>query len=304
MDHEIIREGSDTLRQQMNRWVAQFAPLVMDEKTLTPDEARRKVDLVRRLREESDQLQVAKSTVTSLDDAELLNTFQLAVRQLPQLEADLRRHLNLLAPGDPEPRPCLTTLQDRLQEKAARQEMGLSNLEADQPVEAKTAEPSVATAAGIGIFALGWNGFTLFHATMMLGGMIKSFGFLANLMGLFYLPFLAVGVLMIAGVVFSLCSETIRLDGHQLTVTYRWGRLTYLRKHQIDVNQLVKQSEVLDSDTERMKKQDQIEFTDVKGKPIRLARGLSQSARESLIQELNAHILCTRNQQVGTALAS
>ena len=104
-------------------------------------------------------------------------------------------------------------------------------------MEESTAEPSAAAALGLGIFALGWNGFTLFHATMMLGGMLKSFGFLALLMGLFYLPFFAVGLLMVAGVIFSLCRESIRLDGNQLTITYRWGQITYRRKHEIDIHQ-------------------------------------------------------------------
>jgi hypothetical protein len=53
-----------------------------------------------------------------------------------------------------------------------------------------------------------------------------------------------------------------------------------------------------------MQKQDQIEFTDIRGKPVRLARGLSQSAREGLIKNINAHLLSTRHQTESNALAS
>lgn len=304
MELHNLTEGENALRQDMNRWVAQFAPLVMENAGLVPEEITERIELIQKLRAKADRLMIAKSSLSQPDDAELLNTFQLAVRQLPQMESDLRRQLHLVAPGDPESRPCLTALQDRLQENAARQEVGLNSLDHLDPIEANTAEPSASAALGLGIFALGWNGFTIFHATMMLGSMLKSFGFLALLMGLFYLPFFAVGLLMIAGVVFSLCRESIRLEGNKLTVTYRWGPFTYLRKHEIDIDQLVKQSEVLDSDTNKMRKQDQIQFTDIKGKPVRLARGLSESARTKLIKKLNAHLLSARHHAESTALAS
>lgn len=304
MELHNLTGGESALRQEMNRWVAQFAPLVMENPGLVPEEITERVELIQKLRADADRLMIAKSSLSQPDDAELLNTFQLAVRQLPQMESDLRRQLHVVAPGDPESRPCLTALQDRLQENAARQEIGLNSLESLEPIEAETAEPSAAAALGLGIFALGWNGFTVFHATMMLGGMFKSFGFLALLMGLFYLPFFAIGLLMVAGVVFSLCRESIRLDRSALTVTYRWGQITYRRNHEIDIDQLVKLAEVMDSDTNKLQKPDQIEFTDIKGKPVRLARGLSQSARAKLIKKLNAHLLTARHHAESAALAS
>lgn len=304
MELQTPNEGTASLRQSMNRWVAQFAPLVMENRTLTAEDIRLQLAIIRRLKDESERLAVMKSTLTDAEDAELLNTFQLAIRQLPQMETDLRHRLNFMAPGDPESRPCLTMVQDRLQEQAARQEIGLTSLDSLQPVEAKTADPSAAAAVGIGVIALGWNGFTLFHATIMLGGMLKSFGFLAILMGLFYLPFFAVGLLMVAGVAYALCTETIRLEGNQLTITYQLARLTYRRKHKIDMNQLVKHAEIMDSDSNKMRKQDQIEFTDTNGKPVRLARGLSQSAKESLMHELNTHILSSRHHTERAALSA
>ncbi|MEZ5163488.1 MAG: hypothetical protein R2688_07000 [Fimbriimonadaceae bacterium] len=99
-----------------------------------------------------------------------------------------------------------------------------------------TSPPNIGAAMGMLIFALGWNGFTTFHATLMIGGMYKAFGVAAFALLLFYAIFFSVGFAIFWGAFLAGAEESIELEGDQLTIKRKLLRFTHRKKHTLDLD--------------------------------------------------------------------
>ncbi|HRF60444.1 MAG TPA: hypothetical protein PLH94_11110 [Fimbriimonadaceae bacterium] len=229
-----VHDAFEELRDQANAWLARFAPLVMSPSAgLTESEVRKRLESVERLKSEAGSLRPRLGSLR-LEDADLANTVEQALRQLDSVEEELRRTLGKLVPGDPAGLVDLDALQDRLAEREARQELGLhAGTQPPEILEMKTSSGNWAGALSMGIFGLGWTAFTTFHATLMIIGMSKAFGWGALALLLFYSIFYLVGFGMLAGAFSMASTESIRLEGRHLTITRSLGPFRRTRVYEL-----------------------------------------------------------------------
>lgn len=215
-------EAVEHSRRAAQAWVARFAPLVMDDAPLNAQALRSRLAIVESLRQDEAELDGAMQALSGLEDADLVETVRQARGQLGGLEQELRRRLAQAAPGDPAGVVDLDALQERLDDREARLGLGLPpNTPAILRTETSPSNP--AAALGIGVFGFGWTSFTAFHATMMIGGMSRAFGWGALALLPFYGIFFLVGFGMLAAAYGAACRESIELNGHDLTVIRKLG---------------------------------------------------------------------------------
>lgn len=224
-------------------------------------------------------------------DGELVETFHQAFGQLDSLENDLRVRLGRLAPGDPQSLADLDALQDRLAEREARQEMGVATEEEVPSVlELTTGEPSWGAALGIGTFGFAWTSFTTFHCVMMIGGMVKSFGWGALALLGFYSIFFLVGFAMLYGAFLALCRETVRLEGGRLTVHRRRGRIDLKKTYTLMPGERAVIGPTASTKNNESGSTVGVLFTDEKGKEVAVGTSLSRALREKVLAKINAYL--------------
>ncbi len=86
-----------------------------------------------------------------------------------------------------------------------------------------------AAAASMGVFGLGWIGFTFLHAVLMFGSS-RGIGWSAlGLVGT-YCVFLSVGIAILCGAFVTACREVVVMEGHSLTVLRILGPIMIRRK--------------------------------------------------------------------------
>jgi hypothetical protein len=162
-------------------------------------------------------------------DLTLLQTVRDALGELDGLESELRRRLAALAPGDPEGEVDLEAMRAKLAEAAARREVasvagplvGTQSAAVGEPLVLQVSDPDWGAALMMGIFSLGWNAFTTFHAFMMIGGMFRALGIGALALLLFYSIFWFVGGTMAWSAIQSAANEKLSLNGWEMTL-HRW----------------------------------------------------------------------------------
>lgn len=287
------------VRDELNAWVARFAPLVMAHEVLTEGEVRERIHVVGQLRRDAVTLDewMASNPVWQTDT--LAATFAQARRQLDSVEGDLRRHLAILAPGDPEGRVDLDALQDRLAERAARDEAGVQNEIIPEILNMQTARGSVAGGAFMGLFGLGFGGFATFHALLMIGGMWQAFGPVALAMLLFYSIFWGASAAILIGAFKVAANEVITVDGSNLVVTRRLGPVSTSKRYTLPANAeaRIETVEITTTSGNRQstKSGPAIVLTDVEGNPIHLAtQGITKYTREQNLEKLNAYLKAQR----------
>ena len=290
----LVREARDGA----NRWLARFAPLLDDREHSSADECRRRLDLIDELRTEGDPALSTLEARAEGEDAALLTTLRDAVGQIDGLEADLKRRLGLLAPGDPEGLVDLDALRARLAEAAARRELGappLLGTAAPARLDLPLSAPNWAAGGFMGIFSLGWLSFTTFHAFLMIGGIASTgigWGALALLP--FYGIFWAVGLGMAATALQSASSESLTLEGDTLVVRRRLGPWTRERRTTLgpDSRAYLTSPGVFASRSgpDRAAVAPEIAVQDAQGREVRFGRGCPPHQQEQVIARLNQHL--------------
>lgn len=274
------------LESDMNAWVARFAPLVMPGDPPSIPELKEKLQEIDDLRVTG---QILSSEPVEALNSELVETFQQAQGQLDSIEADLRKRLARLAPGDPAGLADLDALQDRLAEREARQELGVpTEEELGGRLEMKLSEGSWASAIGLGVFGFAWTSFTTVHCILMVGGMSKAFGLAAfGLLG-FYALFFLVGFGMLAAAFLALCKEEIVLEGRTLTVKRRFKGMEWKKTYTLlnGTPARLGAPTVKSSESNSMA----IIFTDTSGKEISVGSGLAVAIRDRALAKINAYL--------------
>ncbi len=227
-----ISQNEVQQRDLANAWIARFAPLVLQNDAISAEELHRRIELTHRLKDEYPGIYQGLLDAGCSASDELSQTLQQAAGQLESIEADLRNRLGAVAPGDPKGLVDLDVLQERLSERAARQEIGLPTTTVVPPIlEMRISKGNIAGAIGLGVFGFGWTSFTTLHAVLMIGGFRAAIGWGALALLGFYSIFFLVGFGMLAGAFSLAASEDIRLEGNRLTVIRRLGPIRRVKHY-------------------------------------------------------------------------
>ncbi len=285
----------DDPHEEANAWVAKFAPLVMaDGAILGAADIRSRLDLVAQLRAAAPAIQQKLAPSGGQPD-ELSSTLGQAAGQLDSIESDLRKRLALLAPGDPAGIVNLDAIQEKLHEREARQELGAPTDTTQPPVlELQTASGNFASAAFMGVFSLAWLSFTTVHATLMIGGMVKTVGYMGlGLLG-FYALFYLAGLAMAYSALNAASSENIVLSGNQLSVIRRLGSWVRTKRYVLPKDARAEVTYTGNStytgynSSQRMT--EAIVLGDVGGKQINLGTNGNHVQRTSACEKINAYL--------------
>lgn len=225
---------------------------------------------------------------------ELADTFRRALDQLPSLEDDTRKLLGVLRPGDPRGLPDLDALQDRLGEREARQEIGVStSLEPGQTLQEIASPSQPGAAAGQLLFGAGMLAFVTFHAIMMIGGMYMAFGPLAFLLLAFYSIFYFAGFAMISSAYKAAAEEKITLNGRLLKIDRTLGPLATSKEHFIAPGSKprIGRPNIAVSTRQQQIPQNAILLTDVDGKEVAIGMGMTHERREQLRDKIAAYLM-------------
>lgn len=278
-------------RDAANAWVARFAPLVLQEDVLTVPKIRDRLRAIEVLRQHEDPADgLLRGSVLS-EDAELVRTVERARGQLDSLETDLRRRLAKMAPGDPDGIADLEQVNERLDERLARQEIG-ADTAVPEVLELPTRPSNLGGAVGIGIFGLGWTAFTTFHAVLMIGGMFRAFGFGALALLLFYAIFWAVGFAMLSAAFNVASDESIRLQGRTLTITRTFAGWKRVRVVEVGKDAIAEKGMESSAHLRGRNQgpQEAVVIPDAAGRPVAFAAGALPRQREDLIERINAYL--------------
>lgn len=290
-NHEVEAEQ---IRDEANAWVARFAPLVMQAEILTDDEVRQRIRDSERLEKEGRVLQSRLSAIEESDPT-LIRTVEAAIGQLSSIEADYRKQLALLKPGDPDGIADLEAVNDKLAERMARQEIGAeTSVAVPEVLEMKVSPGNKAAAIALGVFGLGWNAFTAVHAFFMIGGMTKSFGWVALFLLAFYAIFFFAGIGMWIGAYNAGASEHIRLEGRDLMVRKSLGPWSSERVYRLapdDKAEIAEMQIAKVSNSENSKGPTPVvQLHDVDGNPIGLGAHATDVQRRQTRDKINAYL--------------
>jgi hypothetical protein len=282
------------VRDLANQWLARFAPLISAEQPPFEEAViRHQIRSVSSLRSDGPEILRLLESLPSESDRQLFATIAEAVDQLESIEKPLRKQLAKVAPGDPLGIVDVESLQDRLAERHAKQEIGISDTNLVPAIlEIETSPPNVAAALGAGIFGLAWTGFTTFHCIFMIGGMYKSMGILAFAMLLFYSIFFLVGYAMLAAAANSLGTESIELNGRTLTIRKTLRGWVRTKSHQLSPEThatIGKPQSGVQGSTDSAPLQ-AINFTDLKGKGISVGASTTYEYKEKLVKKINEYL--------------
>ncbi|MBC8065666.1 MAG: hypothetical protein H7Y17_12620 [Chlorobia bacterium] len=286
--------NSEQVRDEANAWVARFAPLLMNTEVLTEPEVRERIQDSQRLQAEGRTLQGRLAEISETD-SDLIRTFEAAIGQLDSIESDYRKQLAMLKPGDPEGIANLDAVNEKLAERMARKEVGLdTNAVIPDVLEMKVAPGNKGAAIGLGIFGLGWNAFTAFHATLMIGGMYQAFGLAALAMLAFYAIFFFAGIGMWIAAYNAGASEHIRLEGRELTVTKTLGPWRKDRTYKLGADSSAEIVEMqiaqVSSNKTSKKPTPVVHLHDVDGNPVGLGANATDAQRRQTRDKINAYL--------------
>lgn len=285
---------AEQVRDEANAWVARFAPLLMNTEVLTESEVRERIQDSQRLQSEGHALR-ARLAAISESDPDLLKTFESAIGQLGSIESDYRKQLAMLKPGDPDGIANLEAVNERLAERMARIEVGLeTNATIPDVLEMKVSPGNKAAAIGLGVFGLGWNSFTAFHATLMIGGMYQAFGLAALAMLAFYAIFFFAGIGMWIAAYNAGAAEHIRLEGRELTVTRILGPWRKDRTYKLGLDTTAEISEMqiaqVSSNQTSKKPTPVVQLHDVEGNPIGFGATSTDTQRRQTRDKVNSYL--------------
>lgn len=286
-------EADGYIRAQAHEWLAQFAPLVLMDEAPSREDVDAQLVAIEKLRTSGRDLTSRLTFLQSSEDQALADTLNKAYGQLDSIESDLRRRLAKIAPGDLRGQVDLSELQEKLAEREARQELGVSTLpEPPAILELVTSPSNPAGAVGVGIFGLGWTAFTVFHSVLMIGGMFKAFGWGALALLLFYSIFYAVGFGMLATAVNLLATESIELQGRTLKIKRVLGG--WVREKSIELNEKTRARVGTPSmgwtNNNKQTPTMAIILTDAAGKEVSIGTGASLELRGRMADQINHYL--------------
>ena len=280
------------LKNEVQAWLASFTPLVMNREAHTESEVMQRLGLILELKKNGPLLKMRLGDM-GYEEQELADTFRRAWEQLPSLENDTRLLLGKIRPGDPRGLPDLDALQDRLDEREARQEIGAPTTVLPDSVVEETASPKqVAAAIAQLSMAGGVLAFTTFHMIAMIWGMSQAFGPLAFLLVFFYSIFYFGAFAMVSSAFKAGAEEKVKLNGRTLTITRTLGPIEQVKDFVIAPNSLprIGRPNLVVSSKNGQMPQTAILLTEVTGKEVSFGMGMTHEMRERLRDKISTYL--------------
>jgi hypothetical protein len=283
----------EELKQEVESWIASFAPLLMEDGELTSSEIQDRLEDIRQLRRSGGVLNMRSGSLRAPEYAELLETFEDAWARIDPLEKQTKEALA------------------RLKADTGAQAVNLVDTEVERTPTVEPSEPapkrfdfpggilrevvsrpSSSKAAGLGCFAIFWNGFTLIHMFFMIRGMYESFGAVAFLLLLFYAIFLLVGAAVAHSAILALSTQSIVISGRKLTrtrVVLGWkSTKSWVINPGSPAIMASPTSPVMKSGTNQREKE--IALKSAEGERIFLGAPVFESDQKVLIEKINAYL--------------
>lgn len=284
-DEAALRDG--------HGWVAQFAPLVMpDDRLPSVVDLHERLQLIESLRLRGPRVRSALSLVGSEEAFQVRQTVDRAMTQLDTVEKETRKQIAALAPGSEAGEVNLQHLSDVLSEREARAELGIETSAVPTTLELETSPQNLARGGFLGVFGLGWLAFTTLHAVFMIGGMVKAFGPVGLALLLFYAIFYFAGFGMLYGGFLASCSESIRVEGAQMTVTRKLGPIESVKTFDLDVRldaslqvDLARRAGQQVPSLQRV-----VQLTQMNGDAVQIGAGTTHERRDYILQQLNRYL--------------
>jgi len=272
------------------RWLARFAPLLDRDPLASVAVLKQQLTVAETLKRESGRTVAELSAWATDDDQTLLLTLREAVAQLDSLTEGVRRRVGELTPGDPAGTVNLAALRAKLAESAARTELGETSTIPER-VELLLSGGNLAAAALLAGFSLFWNGFTLVHAVMFIGGFWQVIGAFALFFLLFYSLFFGAGFAMAKQALDSASKESLLLEERTLLIRKTLGG--WVREKRIELGP---ESRVgLDLPTVRAKGSRAMALTinAADGKQHQFGVGLPEHLKSDYVKKLNYYLAAT-----------
>ncbi|MEI7986129.1 MAG: hypothetical protein WCI55_10915 [Armatimonadota bacterium] len=283
------------VRDLANQWLAKFAPLISsDEVPYETDTIRHQMSTIAGLKSDAPELLRMLQSLPEDADQRLRQTIVEAINQLDSIEQPLRKQLAKVAPGDPLGVVDVESLQERLAERQAKQEIGVSETSSVPAIlEVETSPPNKAIAIGAGIFGLGWTAFTTIHCVFMIGGMYHAFGIAALGLLLFYSIFFMVGFAMLGSSLNSMSTESISLNGRTLIVYRKLGNWTRTKTYQLATDtqaSIGKPQAGTSQSSEGSVPLQTINLTDNRGKGVSIGASTTSEYKQKLSKKINEYL--------------
>ncbi|MBL8047238.1 MAG: hypothetical protein JNJ45_01020 [Chthonomonas sp.] len=271
------------LERESEQWIARFAPLILNDKPLSGDQLRARLDSIEQLRTSGSQLW---SQVEASPDVreELKTTLMSALEQLPSIRYDLLDAMENLRQGRPL---NLNQVQDTLADREARQEMRLSTSVVPKTLRIKTenAAPERVGGAFLGISMMIGIAFLVRWELFLRAGATAPTSFI--LVGCSILAF--VGAWAMVRTSLDKCqNEEVYLDGQRLTIHRYFGPFDTRRTYTLAEGAKVSEINYRDSERRRLHA---LVVNDANGAEIRF--GSNQNIvdrRMQIIEEMNNYL--------------
>lgn len=280
-------------RDEANRWLAQFAPLLDDLDRLTAEECRERLEHVPELRAEGERVRAELEQLATPAEAPLLDAFRAAQEELEALERDYRRRLGLLAPGDAAGEVDLVRLRERLAEAAARRELESavgSSVALPASLELKVSPGSRGSAAFMGLFSAGIFAFTSIHATLFIGGFMRAIGPLAFGFLAFYAIFWAAAYGMARSAVRAASQEEVAVEQRHLRLRRRFGPWEWEEQYTLAPESRASVTTAVRQRGNNTVTMTEVALQDAEGRDIRFACGRSELEQQRLVTRLNEYL--------------
>ncbi len=283
------------IRDLANQWLAKFAPLISsDEIPYEADTIRQQMSTIAGLKSDAPELLRLLQNLTDNSDLRIRETIVDAVEQLDSIEQPLRRQLAKVAPGDPRGVIDVESLKERLAERNAKQEIGVTETsQVPAIIELETSPPNKTVAMGAGIFGIAWTSFTTLHCIAMVGGMYHAFGIAALGLLLFYSIFFMVGFAMLGSSMNSLCTESITLNGRTLTINQKFKNWNRTKSFELSDDTIAKVGRPQAGTTQTSNNSaplQTINLTDSKGKGISFGASTTYEFKQKLAKKINEYL--------------
>lgn len=270
-------------RSGAERWLARFAPVL----EISDEAPASRLKTLQALRKEGEPLLIELSAWASDEDQTLLTTLREALEHVKDAETVVRAQVaGTSAPLD------LNALREKIAEAAARTELGESVLTPQRLVLALS-RGSWGAAGGIAAFALFWNGFTLVHATFMIGGMWRAFGPLALFLLLFYSLFFGAGFVMAKAALDAASQEEVRIEGSTVTVRKTLGR--WVREKVFSVGPQSRAGLELPTTRAKGSRAMALVLNDTEGKTHQFGVGAPEHLKSDYVRQLNSYLSSLRS---------
>jgi hypothetical protein len=270
------------LAARAERYLARFAPLLEMLPPANDIEAQKRLQTIAQLQEEAHFLLIRLKSALLTEEVTLRETIRETLPHLESMATEMQPTLVRDTVSIPD-------LREKMAERAARKEVeSITGVAMPTTQEILIAPRSIPGFLAAGGFALFWNGFTLVHATLMIGGMYKAFGFMAFFMLFFYALFFGAGFAILKTSLNFLATHTLSLTGNQLCLVSDFGKNK--KERLFTLNRSCRVERLAGGSKQRGASGKEIAIIDASGREFRFGSTLSTERQKEIVSQLKSYL--------------